>query len=210
MWKIIDLSGRRFGRLTVVHREENGKGREPRWRVRCKCGKEKVVHGRNLRKGRTRSCGCLNAEMSGERWRELFSTHGRSKDGIYRIWQGMKNRCLNPQNKHYKDYGGRGIRVCKRWLKFENFFQDMGEKPKRMTLDRRDNDGNYEPENCRWATRKTQQRNTRATRMIRFNGEVLPLPTWAEKYGINGETLRSRLNRGWPIKKAVTEPVHKK
>lgn len=119
----------------------------------------------------------------------------------------MKGRCRNPNKAQWMDYGGRGIKVCARWERFENFLADMGEPKPRMTLERIDNDGDYEPDNCRWATRKEQVRNRRVTKLIRHDGETKPLAEWAEDIGITYGTLETRLRRGWSVERALTAPL---
>ena len=157
--RFIDLTGQKFGRLTAIAREDKN-GRSA-WRSRCECGKVVVVSGHALRRGLTKSCGCLR----NERTSAANTTHGQSGGGnsargkTYSIWASMKTRCLNPNCKDYPLYGGRGVTVCDAWLLFENFLADMGERPEGMTLDRIDPVGNYEPENCRWATLSDQSAN---------------------------------------------------
>ncbi len=131
--------------------------------------------------------------------------HGMRRTRIYRIWSAMKNRCFNPKNKDYPRYGGRGIAVCERWLKFENFLADMGERPLSMSIDRIDNDGNYEPGNCRWATRMEQQNNQRKNRFFVLNGVTKTLSEWASCLGINRNTLQTRFQRGWPAERALSK-----
>lgn len=156
------IEGKRFGRLTVMRRVAPTIQRpEVWWFCRCECGRFKTVLGYRLRHGITKSCGCLIRESAARSGR-LCKTHGRSKTNEYRCWAEMFQRCTNSNRCNWKYYGGRGIKVCKRWRKFENFFTDMGLRPKGKTLDRfPNNNGNYEPGNCRWATHSQQQKNRR-------------------------------------------------
>lgn len=148
----IDLTGRTFGRLVALHAVP---GKRLRWLCLCNCGVEKLIEGSSLRSGRTESCGCLHVEVSAEASR----THGLRKTPTYFAWVNMRNRCERSTNEHYDRYGGRGIVVCERWKKFENFLADMGLKPAGLTLDRVNNDGNYEPGNVQWASRSEQAQN---------------------------------------------------
>jgi hypothetical protein len=153
----IDITGQRFGRLTVI--EFIRRGKRSYWKCLCDCGNFTVVFGGSLKKGVTNSCGCLRREMG-----EIKTlTHGKARRGgtakIYGIWNAMKNRCSKPSQDSYYLYGGRGIKVCKRWQAFENFYADMGDPPDGMWIDRINGDGDYEPGNCRWATPKEQRAN---------------------------------------------------
>lgn len=176
------MIGRRIGRLTVIKRGPNKPTGQKRWRCKCDCGKTKVIDAHSLiRKNQTRSCGCLSAELSAKRLtgNKAKLRHGHSLTGRvtseYRTWQNIRRRCYRPTDKWYHNYGGRGIQVCSRWFKFENFLTDMGRKPSpRHSIDRVDNDGNYEPSNCRWATPEEQTLNQRPRKRIEeFSTEEL-------------------------------------
>ncbi len=198
MAKITDLVGQRFERLTVVSLAEMRNGR-PRWACRCDCGADVVVAGNHLKSGATRSCGCLQRELMAER----STSHGKSGSRTYTIWVRMRDRCNNPKNLRFSQYGGRGIKVCDRWQSFDNFLADMGECPDGMSIDRVDANGNYEPGNCRWATEKTQQNNRTTNRMITFDGRTQSLSEWAREIGIKPGTLRNRIESGWSLEEAL-------
>lgn len=137
------------------------------------------------------------------------TSHGMSNTATYRSWGAMVQRCTNPKNPAYHDYGGRGITCCARWMSFENFLADMGVKPDGLTLERKDNDGHYDVGNCRWATRAEQNRNSRHCRLLTHGGETLRIGEWAKRLGISEPKLRDRLNKGWPLDKALTLPPSK-
>lgn len=196
----MDLTGQKFYRLTVV--EKVGSCRLGiKWKCVCDCGKSKVVISANLNSGNTRSCGCLNLENVRSHNRNV--THGESLFGKtsteYTTWVSMRVRCYDKKNPQYDNYGGRGIKVCHRWLKsFDNFLEDMGRKPSpQHSLDRYpNNNGNYEPGNVRWATPKEQANNKRTSRILVLDGVSKNLKTWAEEFGIKEQTLRYRINKG--------------
>lgn len=207
MRHLMDLTGARFGRLTVIReaqRTEQPRIRR-RWECLCDCGNIVVVgHGDLRRVGEkaTRSCGCLRSRRGTD---HPLSKHNGSDTRLYEIWSGMRKRCRNPRYKSYKNYGGRGIFVCERWdVSFAAFRDDMGDPPVGMTLDRINNDGPYSPENCRWATKKQQANNTRTNRRISFQGETLHLNEWATRLNMAPSTLCMRLKR-LPVAKAMTQ-----
>lgn len=201
MGAFIDLTGQRFGRLTVRH-QSPAKG-QARWVCRCDCGTEKIVPSERLRHGETRSCGCLHREVT----KRNLTTHGLSKTPTYRIWAGMKKRCYKETFKDYKNYGGRGISVCAEWIdSFENFLRDMGERPAGMSIERKDTNGNYEPGNCIWADVVTQNRNRRSTRYVEVNGRRMCLTEACNLYGRRVQLVHKRLKSGWDLMDALTKP----
>jgi len=204
----IDLTGKIFGRLTVI--SPDAAGETLFWRCLCECGNHKSINGASLRRGATVSCGCRMRETADQ------TSHGKSGTKTHHIWNHIKQRCGNPNNPAYRDYGGRGIRVCQRWMEsFQNFLDDMGECPPGLTIDRYpNNDGDYEPGNCRWATMKEQSNNRRHRRdfqPITFNGETKHMAAWLRDpriaaLGISARTLSGRLFNGWSVERAFTTP----
>lgn len=199
--------GMRFKRLVVVSPGEPYPDGSKRWNCACDCGQMKLVMGSHLSRGKIVSCGCLA--------RELHTTHGATSavNGddelrrMHRAWIQMRQRCQNPRSHKYADYGGRGISVCDRWSDFANFVADMGRPPPgKATIDRIDNLGNYEPGNCRWASRAMQQRNRRNTRWVLINGEKVSFRDACDRLGQDHFLAQSRISRGWSVERAVFTP----
>lgn len=201
-----DLTGQVFDRWTVISSAERKYGRSAWW-CRCECGTERIVVESSLQRGISGSCGCRTREATAKRNRQN-ATHGLTGTPVYHAWRSMIKRCYRPNTKCYANYGGRGIKVCDRWMEFQNFADDMGPKPTPLhSLDREDNGGDYESGNCRWATPKMQMRNTRATRRVEWHDKMYVLPELAELYGLSRRRLGERLRAGWDMKRALTEPV---
>lgn len=197
--RIIDLVGHRFEKVLVVSRAPNKSASDTnaRWNCICDCGKEFVSYGQDLRRGKTKSCGCLTRSTMGARSVAVNTTHGMSKTTIYRNWRSMINRCGNPDKPHYMD-----VVVCDRWMVFENFLEDMGRPPQGHTLDRIDPYGHYEPSNCRWATPKQQANNRRReTIKLTHEGETRTVEEWAKVLGISIEGMFSRIWKQHPPEK---------
>ena len=200
----LNLGGRRFGSLTAIEPTAERKGGQVVWRLECDCGTHVYRPPSNLKRSRHQSCGCKTKEII----QQTHIKHGMSKRGIYRVWSDMKTRCMNPNSTAYRFYGGRGISVCPRWAGadgFEHFLTDMGPKPfSTATLDRKDPDGNYEPGNCHWLTKRRQPRNTRATWRAPCGTPVLDL---AEAAGLPISTVSQRVNKlGWSLERALSTP----
>jgi hypothetical protein len=212
------MQGRTFGRLTVIKRVPAPKNDTGYWWLcRCVCGTIHRAAGFLLRKGSTRSCGCLRREVAAAVQRKRMTRHGHTKHnqkptGEYRAWVEMRQRCLNTNKGGYAGYGGRGIRICRRWSRFENFLADMGSRPTtKHSLDRKNNEKGYTPSNCRWATARQQQRNKRDTRRVTLFGVTKPLIAWAEHYKIHPHTVAWRLDYGgWSVKRALTTAVEQR
>lgn len=201
MREFIDMKGRRCGRWTVLCQVPSTLGLTARWRCQCECGNISDVNGPALRLGRSLSCGCLHKEIVGRNG----SVHGAYGTATYKIWGSMIQRCTNKKSRSYSSYGGRGITVCDRWLKFENFFADMGEKPPGLSIERINNDGNYELRNCKWATTAEQSNNKRSTRRLPYKGQMVPLQVVAKEVGLSVHTIRKRLFLGWSEEEAITK-----
>lgn len=193
-----DMTGMVFGKLTVLEAAGRKDGRLF-WKCQCKCGAVVETNGKSLRRGESMSCGCAS------------KTNQFCQRPEYCTWVKMRSRCYEPRDISYKNYGARGIAVCDRWLGkggFGNFIADMGPRPtRRHTLDRVDNDKEYSPENCRWATWAEQVRNRRSTRFYTFQNEIKTLPEWADHLGIPIDVIRGRLNKcGWSVERALSTP----
>lgn len=210
----VDRTGLTYGRLTVLRYAGSDKNYRSLWECKCECGSLTIVKGLELNSGDTKSCGCLNSDRRAERQYR----HGKAGTSIYRIWHNMMRRCTDAANARFNDYGGRGITVCERWQQFENFFADMGDRPKDRTLDRRHNDKGYwcgkceecvrlnrEP-NCRWATAAEQNNNTRQNHLITYQGETLNITQWSKKTGLKPLTIYHRLKRGWSLEMTFLTP----
>lgn len=192
---MLNLQGCEFGRWLVVVKAEGRK-----WTCVCKCGTHKDVDHYALVKGLSVSCGCWRRQQLSDR----NTTHGLSGTPEYTNWQSMRNRCLNPADKKYKRYGGRGIKICKRWNSFRLFLQDMGLRPTLLhSLDRRDNNGDYKPSNCKWSTPLEQARNKRTTHWIEADGKRQTLSQWAAETGIDQRKIGERIRNGWTAERAL-------
>ena len=205
------MIGRKFGRLTVLRKsmEMSFSKRRPHWKCRCDCGIERIVSEKHLKSGNTKSCGCLNREITSAR----STTHGHSSGGVlsptYSSWTAMVKRCHCKGTIQYARYGAKGIRVCSRWRRFENFLSDMGPRPPGTSIDRKNNKLGYSPKNCRWATSMEQGANTKRVRWLTLDGKRLHLAEWARLIGVTRTAIYSRLKR-WPKRRALTEPPNKR
>ena len=211
--RVVDLTGESFGRWTAVRYVGHSQ-----WWCHCECGTERAVNTSDLRAGKSVSCGCYAIEVRSARLlRHGASNHfGRSLlNSTYNIWSDMRRRCRDPKRKRYEDYGGRGIAVCKRWQDgdgaysgFECFLVDVGERPSwQHSLERQNNDGDYTPTNCSWSLRGPQSRNKRTSRMVTFRGKRMNITDAIAAAGFAGPVVFNRLRRGWPLERALNEPL---
>ncbi len=191
------ITGMRFGRWTVVDAHLN-------WMALCvcNCGTEKSVKHHSLLAGKSKSCGCLQREQQAEAHR-----HRRHAMPEYQAWCNMKSRCYNPNLPQYKDWGGRGIKICERWKDFSAFLSDMGARPQGTSLDRKDTNGDYTPDNCQWSTRRAQNLNKRSNVILTANGIAMTQSQWAETLNTPSVTILSRIKRGWSDEEAITTPT---
>lgn len=190
------IRGDTIGRLTFIKKVDDSNAL-----CLCSCGNKHICNLPKLKRGRPQSCGCLRLD----RCRAATSTHGMTNLPEYKVWKTMRQRCNNPNNKKYPKYGGRGIKVCDRWMSsFENFYADMGPRPEgRYSIERIDNDGNYEPSNCKWATDKEQTNNQSSNWSIEYNGKNYTLAGLEELSGVGRDTIKYRLNAGWSVEDAI-------
>jgi hypothetical protein len=191
-----DLTGQTFGKLTAIAIHSGGK---TKWFCKCTCGKITIVHASQLKSKHSTSCGGSNCKQ--------HSRNKLSNTPAYRSWKAMLYRCYNIKSKPYKYYGGRGIIVCERWHNFDNFLNDMGQRPYWFSIDRIDNDGNYEPKNCRWVTLQDNNQHTSRTRWVIINGQKMSLKNAAIHANLKYDTLFSRLKTGWDFDVAIATPT---
>lgn len=206
MSKFIDITGNRYNYLTVIRRLENAKGGITMWECRCDCGNITTVRGSNLKSGAVKSCGCL-----------LHTTkptlkHNMSHTRLYQIWAAIKRRCNKPYEKSYKNYGGRGIKMCEEWQNsFEAFMEwamNSGYSDD-LTIERIDVDGNYCPDNCTWISKSGQAGNRRSCHYISYNGEVKTLNEWCKEMNLPYKNIHNRITKlGWSFERAISEPIH--
>jgi len=207
-----DLMGQRFGRLTVIGEAESTKHGQARWLCRCDCGTESVVRADSLKSGSIKSCGCYNTEMCisvGHKNRK----HGMGRTRLYNIWSSMKARCYNANSKPYKYYGARGIAVCGEWRNNFIAFRDWAIAngyADNLTLDRRDNNGHYTPENCRWIALREQFVNRRSNRYITYGGKRMTISQWSKEIGCSRNAIAKRLSRGWTAEQAIKVPFERR
>lgn len=209
MGKIIDLTNQRYGRLTAIKQVERNTSNKVQWLCQCDCGNTVKVTTGHLRSGHTKSCGCYNRERA----IETNITHGMKGTRIYDIWCDIKKRCYNKNHWAFHRYGGRGIKVCDEWLNdFMNFYTWSMENgyQEHLSIDREDNDGNYEPANCRWTTKVEQMNNTSTNHRITVNGETRTISQWADFLGIKRYRIDSAYKRGKDLEEYITGLVEAK
>lgn len=205
-----NLTGLKFGRLLVLGYWGRSDAGQHKWLCKCDCGTEKAILGRALGKGGTISCGCFARKAVGERNRKhgLHSSRA-AQHPLFNVWRSMRRRCCKPTHPQFFRYGARGIKVCERWMtSFANFVSDMGPRPERgLSIERIDNNGNYTPENCRWATVGEQANNRRTNKRLTVGGASKTVSQWARTSGLNRGTIEGRLRNGWGSERAIKTPV---
>lgn len=206
MPKFEDLTGQRFGKLTVLYRAPNGKGHNTRWHCMCDCGREHTVHAGHLKNGSITDCGCEKS------WRTTVRNlkHGDSKTRLYNIWIKMRDRCKNSNNADWESYGGRGIKVCREWEESYAAFREwamFNGYADKLSIDRINVDGDYCPENCRWTTNIVQGNNRRDNRRFQYKGMLITIRDASKISGLKYSTIKARLKYGWPIDKAIETPL---
>lgn len=207
MGTFIDITGLVFGKLIVIDKAAIKKGKVIMWVCECECGGRKIARAADLKNGKTKSCGCIIKQVLSDR----NTTHGMSGTRIYEIWQGMIKRCTNKKCQYYHLYGGRGIKVCERWKNFKLFYEDtyIGYS-EGLSIDRFPNkNGDYEPNNFRWATDEEQATNKRVNHVLEYNGKKQTISQWAKEIGLNQRLIGSRIKRGWTSEMALTLPIQK-
>jgi len=203
MGKIKDITNKTFGRLTVIEIVGKDKHRCITWKCKCSCGKYTITTGTRLRSGMTKSCGCLVKEN------KPLLTHGLSKKTPeYFVWVTMRQRINNKKDKHYLDYGGRGLTISKEWDNYPAFLKDMGRRPNnKYSLERIDNNKGYSKNNCKWATAKEQTNNQRSNHKLTLNGKTQNISQWAEELDVPYSRILSRLRYGWSDERTLTAPL---
>ena len=207
--RVVDMSGAKVGKLTVISRGKNTKQNKAQWLCRCDCGNMTVVSRRHLKDHSTLSCGCLRKEKA----KITHTTHGMKRTRLYRIWSGVKDRCCNVNSKYWERYGGRGITICDEWLQsFESFYRwsmDNGYSDE-LTIDRIDNDKGYCRENCKWVTYKIQENNRSNNRILECHNEQHTISQWSDITGIKQTVISQRIYNGWTVERALTEKVRRR
>lgn len=205
--QVKNLIGLRYGKLVVIEQTKSDKWGKSQWKCHCDCGNEATVSAGNLKSGGTISCGCFKKELL----HETKEIHGDTNNRLYHIWCLMKARCANKNRPDFLNYGKRGISVCAEWSNYPVFkkWALSNGYSDNLSIDRINNNGNYEPTNCRWATRKEQANNTRANHLLTFGNKTKTLAQWSEEIGIGPGIIFSRLKRGWTTDHALTTPVRR-
>ena len=217
MSKVHDLTGLTFNRLTVIRREGSNELGRATWLCRCECGNEIIVTGNNLLRNNTKSCGCLVHDVSSETGKHR-KTHGHSDERLFSVWVNMRARCRSTKHHAYENYGGRGITVCIEWdSSYENFRDwalsngyNPNAKRGECSLERKDNDGPYCPENCEWIPMSQQRYNRRVSILVTYNGVTKTASQWSIELGFDRHLVGNRIKNGWTVEKALTTPPKKR